>query len=83
MHPFQWVEFFAGAAEATKAFKGKGYHTARLDLLYMKEPAPPRLNPMDICTPGGFALLRCKSTTLSLCCVRTYDFDPQRRHAST
>ena len=44
----------------------KGYQSARLDLLYMKQRDAQHMNPMDICNPAGFALLRCMSTRLSV-----------------
>ncbi|CAK9045035.1 unnamed protein product [Durusdinium trenchii] len=47
----QWCEFFAGQAEATKAFKANRFTTA--DLLYMNA-APGKQNPMDICSDAGF-----------------------------
>lgn len=54
--PLQWIEFFAGKAEASKAFKAKGFHTARLDINYM-EHLPNGMNPMDLLSDAGFAFL--------------------------
>lgn len=57
---FQWLEFFAGQAEATRSFQYGGYRTGRLDLLYMQPENPEDMNPMDICTDAGMATLGCK-----------------------
>ena len=54
--PFQWVEFFAGRAEATRSFRKNHYRSARLDLMYM-DGKEGRMNPMDILTPAGMARL--------------------------
>ena len=56
---FEWVEFFAGNAEATKQMKGYGGHTtARLDVTYMcSKTGRPNTNPMDICSDSGMAIL--------------------------
>lgn len=55
LDPFQWIEFFAGKAEATKAFQRRGYKTARLDINYMDLATGN--NPMDLLTDAGFGLL--------------------------
>lgn len=52
---FQWIEFFAGQAQATRMMKFAGMRTARLDLLYM-EAKNNRPNPMDLNSPPGMAL---------------------------
>lgn len=54
--PVQWMEFFAGQAEATKMFKMTGHTTARLDINYM-QPMGGKMNPMDLLTDAGFARL--------------------------
>lgn len=53
---FQWVEFFAGKAEATRMFRCNGYHAAKLDEIYMRAK-PTKMNPMDITTDAGMATL--------------------------
>lgn len=55
---FQWIEFFAGQAQATRMMKFAGMRTARLDLLYM-EAKNNRPNPMDLNSPPGMAFLDC------------------------
>lgn len=52
----EWVEFFAGQAEATKMFHRFGYSTARLDINYMSETSQAQ-NPMDLTTDSGMAYL--------------------------
>ena len=54
--PMQWVEFFAGKAEATKAFREAGLTSGRLDILYMQQKLT-GMNPMDLLTDAGFGLL--------------------------
>ena len=49
----QWIEFFAGKAEATRMFK-EGFRTARLDLQYMSAK-PGSMNPCDLLSDAGFA----------------------------
>ncbi|CAL1155213.1 unnamed protein product [Cladocopium goreaui] len=51
---FSFVETFAGEAQATMAFRSSDFRSARLDLKYMSAEAD-RCNPMDLCTPPGFA----------------------------
>ncbi|CAL1130806.1 unnamed protein product [Cladocopium goreaui] len=55
--PFQWVEFFAGEAQATEQMKYYGGRTtARLDIVYMSDKnGVPGTNPMDITSPCGMA----------------------------
>lgn len=57
--PFQWVEFFAGEAQATEQMKYYGGRTtARLDIVYMSDKnGVPGTNPMDITSPCGMANL--------------------------
>lgn len=52
----QWLEFFAGNAEATKSFQKCGYKTGRLDINYM-EAQVNCMNPMDLLSDAGFAFL--------------------------
>lgn len=52
----QWVEFFAGNAEATKHMKLMGYTAAKLDVTFMQGvEGKPNSNPMDLCTDSGMA----------------------------
>lgn len=53
---FNWVEFFAGRAEATRMFQCSGYKTAKLDVIYMKAKDL-KMNPMDITSDAGLAIL--------------------------
>ena len=55
--PFKWIEFFAGKAEATNQFQVGGFHSAKLDLLYM-HAQPGKLNPMDLTSEAGMGNLR-------------------------
>ena len=57
--PFEWVEFFAGEAQATEQMKYYGGRTtARLDIIYMSDRhGVPGTNPMDITSPCGMANL--------------------------
>lgn len=59
VEPFQWVEFFAGQAQATEQMKHYGGKTtARLDIMYMTTTKGiPNSNPMDICSDSGMATL--------------------------
>ncbi|CAL1157256.1 unnamed protein product [Cladocopium goreaui] len=50
--PFKWIEFFAGKAEATNQFQVGGFHSAKLDILYM-HAQPGKLNPMDLTSEAG------------------------------
>ena len=59
MPKFQWVEFFAGKAEATRMFREAKYRTGRLDINYMR-PRDTGFNPMDLCSDAGFGLLGIK-----------------------
>ena len=56
MAPLQWVEFFAGKAEATRMFKENGFRTARLDINYMTQDGN-KMNPMNLLTDAGFVFL--------------------------
>ena len=53
---FQWVEFFAGKAEATRMFRESHFRTGKLDITYMR-PGKSGFNPMDLLTDSGFAFL--------------------------
>ena len=55
--PLQWIEFFAGKAEATRAMQQKGLRTAKLDLMYMNPKEG--MNPMDLLSDGGMGCLGC------------------------
>lgn len=52
-----WVEFFAGQAQATRMFKVAGFRTAKLDLGYMTACDGSHQNPMDLTTDAGMAPL--------------------------
>ena len=54
--PLQFVEFFAGKAEATRMFRNNRFKSAKLDIVYMKAQGG-GMNPMDLCTDAGFAFL--------------------------
>ena len=56
-YDLQWVEFFAGRGEATRSFQCGGYRAARLDLLYMRPQNPKGMNPMDLTSDAGMAML--------------------------
>ena len=60
---FSFVETFAGEAQATMAFRSSDFRSARLDLKYMSAEAD-RCNPMDLCTPPGFAKLDLKKKNM-------------------
>lgn len=53
----QWVEFFAGRGEATRSFQCGGFRAARLDLIYMRPKNPNEMNPMDLTSDAGMAIL--------------------------
>lgn len=55
---FEYLEFFAGKAEATRMFKYGGFRTGRLDKEYMSVHGS-RMNPMDLTTNAGMAMLGC------------------------
>ena len=52
-----WIEFFAGKAEATRMMRKAGLVGLRLDLLYNEDVPSGKQNFMDICTAAGFAFL--------------------------
>ena len=54
--PLQWMEFFAGKAEATRLFHESHYRTAKLDIEYM-QPKPNETNPMDLLSDAGMGFL--------------------------
>ena len=54
--PLQWMEFFAGKAEATRMFHESHYRTAKLDIEYM-QPKPNEMNPMDLLSDAGMGFL--------------------------
>lgn len=56
--PLQWIEFFAGRAEATRMFHQHSYRTGRLDINYMR-PGKSGMNPMDLLSDSGFGFLGC------------------------
>lgn len=58
---FEYLEFFVGKAEATRMFKYGGFRTGRLDKDYMSVHKG-RMNPMDLLTDAGMALLGCMGT---------------------
>ena len=68
----EWIEFFAGRAEATRMIQYAGYSVAKLDLNYAHDKADAALRSkkfstrhtkkcvMDLCSPEGLAWLVCK-----------------------
>ena len=50
------METFAGRAEMTRMFRCSQMRSAKMDLLYM-DKGDGGQNPMDLCTPAGFANL--------------------------
>ena len=54
MQAYDAVEYFAGTAWVTKAFRLGGHPTAALDLTYEPD-IPGRMNPMDLTTTAGMA----------------------------
>lgn len=56
----QWVEFFAGEAQATRMHAFAGFQVAKLDIAYMSAADAAHANPMDLLTDAGFAFLDCK-----------------------
>lgn len=53
---FEFIEVFAGQAQATRMFRAAQHTSACLDLEYM-EAKPGHQNPMDLLTPSGMAIL--------------------------
>ena len=55
---YDWVEFFAGLANGTRAARLRGAAGVKLDLLYFDEKNPAnadfQTNYMDITSPSGF-----------------------------
>lgn len=56
----QWVEFFAGEAQATRMHAFGGFKVAKLDIEYMSAADSAHANPMDLLTDPGMAFLDCK-----------------------
>ena len=54
--PLTFIEFFAGAAQATRMMRLGNHAAAKLDLKY-HIPADGKMNYMDLNTPAGFAHL--------------------------
>ena len=65
----QWIEFFAGRAQATLAMRAAGYKAAKLDYLYYKGSKKSRKNYYDLLTAGGFASFSCTGIESSRFCV--------------
>ena len=65
----QWMEFFAGQAEATRMFDYGGFKTAKLDILYMSAEKD-RQNPMDLTTDAGMATFGSKIVISNLTIIR-------------
>ncbi|CAK9101508.1 Uncharacterized protein SCF082_LOCUS47470 [Durusdinium trenchii] len=53
---FEWLEFFAGLGNLTRAMKSARYKSARFDLLDNQKPQHRKSNFMDLNSPSGFAL---------------------------
>ena len=54
----EWIEFFAGHANATWMVRSYGFHAARVDMLYHKGSCK-REKSMNLLTDSGMALLLC------------------------
>ena len=52
------LEFFAGRARVTEAFRSQGHLTAKFDIKFHK-PDTGKSNFMDLTTASGFLLLVC------------------------
>ena len=56
---YQWLEFYAGLAEATEKVRARGYAGCKFDIIYNEkigeEAFPSRSNFMDINDTSGFA----------------------------
>ena len=65
----QWMEFFAGQAEATRMFDYGGFKTAKLDIMYMSAEKG-RQNPMDLTTDAGMATFGSKKILSNLYFIR-------------
>ena len=61
---FDWLEFFAGAANLTSSIRIRGGKGVKFDLLYNEDPGLRSSNFMDLCSNSGFWLLICKSVGL-------------------
>lgn len=59
MQVFEWLEFFAGLGNLTRAMKSARYKSARFDLLDNQKPQHRKSNFMDLNSPSGFAILVC------------------------
>ena len=70
MQVYDAVEYFAGTAWVTKAFRIGGHSMAALDVAY-EENLPGRLNPMDLTTTAGMASssLHGEQCCLQLCVI--------------
>ena len=57
---YDWVEYFAGTANATRAARLRGAAGARFDIAYFERDNAEhcKTNYMDITSPSGFWLLR-------------------------
>ena len=51
---YQWVEFFAGHGNCTRAVRRLGTHGARLDILFDEDSKGCKSNYMDITSHSGF-----------------------------
>ena len=56
---FEWLEFFAGKANLTRAMASAHYTCQSFDLLYNEQPKDRKSNFMDLTHASGFALLCC------------------------
>ncbi len=65
---FNWVEFFAGRAEATRMFQCNGYNSAKLDVIFM-QASKNKMNPMDITSEARFATLGSKNICSTNFCL--------------
>lgn len=57
LQEFEWLEFFAGEANLTKAMASALYVCGRFDILYNEQPRHRKSNFMDLTHASGFASL--------------------------
>ena len=63
---FHFLEFFAGTARVTEAFRSSGYLAGRFDIMY-HTPDADKSNFMDLSAPSGFLLLICNQCLQPTC----------------
>lgn len=54
---FQWLEFYAGVGNLTKAMKGRGLRSLRFDIIDNTQPAHRKSNYMNLLHSSGWASL--------------------------